>query len=186
MAAYNYPVGVSSTYRDNAYQDSIYEQGRSKAGQIVTNARGGQSMHNYRLAFDIYKNIKGQEYSDARFFDLAGKIWQEMGGTWGGSWASFPDKPHFEFTGGLSISDLQKGKILPEQAKMPWETAQIVSTKGEVMRFNTVEEVPDWARDTVKHLLSKGYLKGDGVGLDLSLDMLRLLVISDRAGMFGA
>lgn len=51
-------------------------------------------------------------------------------------------------------------------------------------RYNTIEEVPDWGRDTIKMLVDKGYLKGDGVGLDLSYDLLRTLVILDRAGQF--
>ena len=52
------------------------------------------------------------------------------------------------------------------------------------VRYNTVEECPDWARETVQKLIDKGYLGGNGQGLDLSADMVRLLVILDRAGAF--
>ncbi len=52
-------------------------------------------------------------------------------------------------------------------------------------RYNTVDDVPDWARPTVQKLIGRGILKGDGNGLDLSCDMLRILVILDRAGSFG-
>lgn len=52
-------------------------------------------------------------------------------------------------------------------------------------RYNTVEECPDWARETVEKLVDRKYLDGDGQGLDLSRDMLRILVIQDRAGCFG-
>lgn len=183
MAAYNYPVGISSTYRDIAYQNSLYEQGRSKAGQIVTNVKGGYSMHNHRLAFDIFKNIVGSEYNDARFFQQAGGIWQQMGGVWGGAWTSFVDTPHFEYSNGLTASDLMAGKILPADHKMPWETVNV--KEADEMRFNKVSEMPDWAKATVNRLISKGFLKGDGSGLDLSPDMLRLLVINDRAGVYG-
>ena len=55
----------------------------------------------------------------------------------------------------------------------------------EEMRYNTVEDCPAWARETVCKLMRKGYLSGDGQGLDLSHDMVRLLVIHDRAGVFG-
>lgn len=62
----------------------------------------------------------------------------------------------------------------------------------DVERFNTVSQCPSWARDTVQKLVDKGYLGGSGekdsqgcpTDLDLSLDMLRLLVIQDRAGNF--
>ena len=54
-------VGISSTYRDIAYQNNLFAKGRTIKGSIVTNARGGSSMHNYRLAFDIFQNIRGRE-----------------------------------------------------------------------------------------------------------------------------
>ena len=54
----------------------------------------------------------------------------------------------------------------------------------EEMRYNTVAECPDWARETVQKLINKGYLGGDGQSLDLSHDMVRILVIQDRAGSF--
>ena len=54
----------------------------------------------------------------------------------------------------------------------------------EKVRYNTVDECPDWARETVQKLIDKGYLGGNGQGLDLSHDMVRILVIQDRAGSF--
>ena len=53
------------------------------------------------------------------------------------------------------------------------------------MRYNTVAECPSWAQKTIQKLIDKGYLTGNGEGLDLSYDMIRMLVIQDRAGMFG-
>lgn len=63
-----------------------------------------------------------------------------------------------------------------------------------VERFNTVQQCPAWAQSTVEKLVKRGYLGGSGkqdeagnpADLDLSRDMLRLLVIQDRAGCFGA
>ena len=52
------------------------------------------------------------------------------------------------------------------------------------VRYNTVSECPAWARETVQKLVDKEYLNGTGEGLDLSADMVRLLVILDRAGAF--
>jgi len=51
-------------------------------------------------------------------------------------------------------------------------------------RFNTMAEMPDWARPTIEKMINSGLLRGDGVGLDLSADMVRTFVISDRAGLF--
>lgn len=53
-------------------------------------------------------------------------------------------------------------------------------------RYNTLAELPDWARPAVEKLTEKGFLAGNGDGLNLSEDMVRLLVILDRAGVFGA
>ncbi len=87
---------------------------------LTTNAKGGESIHNYRLAFDIAQNVKGDEYN-ITFLKLAGKIATEMGLEWGGSWTGFLDYPHMQWTGGLTLSDLQKGKM-PIDKKLPWET----------------------------------------------------------------
>lgn len=54
------------------------------------------------------------------------------------------------------------------------------------VRYNTVAECPSWAQKTIQKLVDKGYLAGDGTSLDLSYDMVRLLVIQDRARVFGA
>lgn len=54
----------------------------------------------------------------------------------------------------------------------------------EEVRYNTVSECPSWARETVQKLVDRGYLNGTGEGLDLSADMVRMLVILDRAGAF--
>jgi N-acetylmuramoyl-L-alanine amidase CwlA len=52
-----------------------------------------------------------------------------------------------------------------------------------VKRYNKVEELPDWAVATIQKLVDNGILQGNGEGLDLSHDMVRMLVILDRAGM---
>lgn len=51
-------------------------------------------------------------------------------------------------------------------------------------KYNTLEEVPAWGQATIRKLMDAGFLAGTGTGLDLSLDMVRMLVILDRAGAF--
>jgi len=197
MALAGFPhVGISSTYRNNAHQNWLFEQGRTRPGNIVTNARGGQSIHNYRLAFDIFQNIRSQEWNNPRFFETAGRIWQEMGGEWGGEWVGFVDRPHMQYLGGLTLRDLQNGHRLPDDARMAWEAEAAVGTEEEEdveMRYNTIDEVPGWALPTVEKLMAKhsaiddGFvLRGDEHGnLNLSEDMLRQLVFKDRLGLCG-
>jgi peptidoglycan LD-endopeptidase CwlK len=104
------------TYRTNKEQDDLYAIGRTAAGKVVTNAKGGQSYHNYGLAFDIVLIIDGATASWDTLTDFDGdKIsdWMECvniakkyGWEWGGDWAKFPDKPHFQTTYGKTIAQL--------------------------------------------------------------------------------
>ncbi|MCL2198101.1 MAG: M15 family metallopeptidase [Defluviitaleaceae bacterium] len=183
MKAAGFPaVGVSATFRCHDKQNKLFAQGRSSPGNIVTNARGGQSWHNWRLAFDIFQNIRGKEWSDPRFFDTAGKIWEQMGGEWGGSWTRFVDRPHFQFTNGATIAQLQAGHIIPQNAVMPWEEDETEMT------FRTVDEMPEWAQPGIQQLIDLRVLSGrTPENLDLDENMMRILLIVrnmfDRAGL---
>lgn len=58
--------------------------------------------------------------------------------------------------------------------------------KGGLNLYTKLENVPDWAKPTVQKLVNKDILTGEGSGnLNLSYDMTRMLVILDRAGVFG-
>lgn len=66
------------------------------------------------------------------------------------------------------------------------QVKQIVSDMQQAEIYDTVEECPAWARDTVQKLVNKGYLEGNADGdLDMSYDFMRMLVINDRAGVYG-
>ena len=86
-------VLITETYRSQARQNWLYEQGRSRKGKVVTWTKS--SRHTSRRAWDVCKNIKGQEYSDSAFFKKCGAIAKKLGITWGGTWNT-PDTPHFE------------------------------------------------------------------------------------------
>lgn len=101
---------VTSEYRSFAEQDLLYAQGRTRPGAIVTNAKGGESLHNYRVAFDVAFLKSGSTTYDGDWTTLS-KVGKDMGLEWGGDWATFPDKPHFQYTAGYSLADFQKGKV---------------------------------------------------------------------------
>lgn len=47
--------------------------------------------------------------------------------------------------------------------------------------YETIEDIPSWARGTVQHLIDTGAIAGTGNGkLDISYDMLRMLVVCQR------
>lgn len=90
-------VLVTETYRSQARQSYLYEQGRTRPGQIVTQVKK-VGYHNTGNAWDICQNIKGKEYSDDSFFEKCGKIAKLLGIEWGGYWTGFVDKPHFQIS----------------------------------------------------------------------------------------
>jgi len=107
---YNYDLRATSFYRTNASQDQLYAQGRTTVGRIITNAKGGQSLHNYGVAFDLVDRKKGYDIEWKKIWHMWNYI-TEGQGTWGGSWTNFMDKPHFENTLGYSLKDFQTGKV---------------------------------------------------------------------------
>lgn len=106
------------TLRTFAEQDALFAKGRTQPGAKVTQARGGQSWHNYGLAIDIVLIVNGKEvsYDMRKDYDGDGEAdWQEIvyvfkmhGWEWGGDWATFKDGPHFQKTFGLTIAQALK------------------------------------------------------------------------------
>lgn len=53
--------------------------------------------------------------------------------------------------------------------------------EDDMVRYDSIDDVPGWAQDTVRALMDAGALQGDNRGrLDLSLDMIRGMVIGKR------
>ena len=51
----------------------------------------------------------------------------------------------------------------------------------DMIRYNTIEEVPSWAREEAQRLIDRGALQGGTDGrLDLSEDMLRTMIVCQR------
>lgn len=91
------PLLITETLRTVQEQDDLYAQGRTKPGNIVTNATGKSmlSQHQWGIAFDFCRNIKGKEYDDKdKFFEKVAALGKKLGLGWGGDWISFVDKPH--------------------------------------------------------------------------------------------
>lgn len=49
-----------------------------------------------------------------------------------------------------------------------------------VMRFQTIEDVPSWAKKETQELIDSGALKGTESGLNVTEDMLRTMIINKR------
>jgi peptidoglycan L-alanyl-D-glutamate endopeptidase CwlK len=88
------------TFRSNDEQDTLYQQGRSLKGKIVTNARASESPHNYTpsAAFDIAFITVGRklDWGATNFKNFAEIIVRlQPLVEWGGGW-KFKDAPHFQ------------------------------------------------------------------------------------------
>ena len=109
---------VYSTYRDAEAQDALYDQGRTAPGRIVTNARGGESFHNYGLAFDVVPIVGGKlvwSASDPVWRHII-KIGTDLGLESGANWNTLKDVDHFQWRGGLTLAQLQAGERPTEVA----------------------------------------------------------------------
>lgn len=128
-------VRYSYTLRTFPEQQALYNQGRTKPGKVVTNARAGQSYHNYGLAIDIVLLIDkdGNGTFESASWDTSGdydadrvadwmecvRIFKKYGWTWGADWDNdgltkamgdkdekLVDAPHFQKTFGLTTTQL--------------------------------------------------------------------------------
>lgn len=118
----NLAVRVVQGLRTFEQQNELYQIGRAAKGVKVTNARAGQSFHNYGLALDYA--ILVDKNGDGKYDELSWDInkdadgdkkseWSEVadafilkGYGWGGAWRTFKDYPHLEKTFGYTWKDL--------------------------------------------------------------------------------
>lgn len=109
----NIDILITSTYRDHASQNALYAQGRTAPGKKVTNAKAGQSFHNWKCAFDFVPIVNGKpNWNDTALFTKCGEIAESVGLEWAGRWKTFKELAHCQYTGGLTLKDFQQGKTL--------------------------------------------------------------------------
>ena len=99
-------IRITQGLRSFEEQERLYAIGRLTSGKKVTNAKAGQSIHNYGFAVDICLIIDGKmvswdtvkDWDNDRVADWyeCVKIFARHGWDWGGNWKIFKDLPHFE------------------------------------------------------------------------------------------
>lgn len=112
---------LTFTHRSKAVQDALYLQGRAtlavinaarkavglyllgakEAAKRVTNAKGGQSPHNFlpALALDVaFVKADGKtlDWNHVHFHRFAPYMTKHAGIEWGGTWKTMVDLPHFQ------------------------------------------------------------------------------------------
>ena len=124
-AAKGITILITDGFRSAKAQDQLFEKGRTIDGYIVTNARGGESYHNFGLAIDFAIRVPSGDVIWDRQYDGNGnsvsdwtdvvRMAKELGFEWGGDWQGFKDYPHLQMNFGLAIADLQRGERPPGQ-----------------------------------------------------------------------
>ena len=109
---------ITHTLRTFDEQDSLYSIGRRNPGRIVTNAKAGQSYHNYGLALDfcIIKQdgtvswSRGSDFNNDQQADWMQVVeaFEAIGWEWGGRWKHLKDYPHLQKTFGHKTATLQQ------------------------------------------------------------------------------
>lgn len=100
-----------SGFRSYADQTRLHEQGRGKPGPIVTNAKAGESSHNFGIAIDFCRDgvvdRRGlqPDWKPESYFEL-GEAARNHGLEWGGGW-QFKDNPHVQMTGYVTKAQLE-------------------------------------------------------------------------------
>lgn len=90
-------VLIYCTQRSLTEQADLYACGRTKPGKIVTNAKPGQSAHNYGLAFDGAPLINGRiAWDDHGAWQVYGRVAADVGLEWAGTWTKFCEFPHIQ------------------------------------------------------------------------------------------
>lgn len=107
---------ITCTYRCAVDQNILYAQGRTAPGHIVTNAKAGDGLHQYRVAYDVVplrngKPVWGTTGDDGVLWHKVGALGKEVGLDWAGDWVKFKEYPHFQYTGGLTLADFKAGKL---------------------------------------------------------------------------
>jgi len=158
-------IFITETYRQQERQNYLYEQGRTRPGDKVTWTKS--SRHTSRMAWDIACGRPNNLY-DTNILARAGEVAKALGITWGGTWSK-PDRPHFE---------ISKNWVVPKKQEKKQEVEEMVEK-----RYNTLAEVPEWGKVTIKKLIDKGGF-ADPNKLDLTFDILRVYVNNDRIGLY--
>ena len=106
---YGLDTGIGEGYRSPERQNTLYAQGRTAPGPIVTGARGGQSYHNYGAAVDL-KPLNMDEDTAGRLVGQAIKENPDLGLTWGGTFSKLYDPLHVQH--GAPLSQLRNSGAL--------------------------------------------------------------------------
>ncbi len=100
-------LAVVESYRTHAKQAEYFGMGRK-----YTRSKGGNSKHQYGLAVDVVPVIDGKAvWENHALWRKIGVNGERLGLRWGGRWRAPYDPAHFEWSGGITTTQLAKGML---------------------------------------------------------------------------
>lgn len=109
---------IYETYRSQARQEMLFEQGASMLRKV--------GVHHYGLACDLVKDIGGQPSWKGNF-DLVGHLAKAHDLIWGGDWGrpdmrhTFVDQPHVQWCSVRDQAQLFLGQWYPASDYSPYD-----------------------------------------------------------------
>jgi peptidoglycan LD-endopeptidase CwlK len=109
----DYTVKLLSGSRTYAEQDQLYKKGRfGSTEKNVTNARDGNSNHNFGIAWDVGifdggKYLTGDSSKEAKIYKALAATVLTDDLEWGGYWKHPVDMPHCQLKLELSLADVR-------------------------------------------------------------------------------
>lgn len=108
MAALGYPMILVEGVRSQARQQTLYAQGRTKPGKIVTQVDGVTKRSNHQVKADGYgyaadcafkddkRTPRDETWDESMPWQAYGALAEALGLVWGGRWPTLRDLPHVE------------------------------------------------------------------------------------------
>ena len=157
---------ITEGLRTKKYQDYLYAQGRTRAGAIVTYAKGKSynSQHQWGIAFDIAINGPKKVRYNVNMLAKAAKIIKTTGLAWGGDWNGFSDMPHFYLKSwGATPAKLKRLYKKPSKFKKTWyrttKSATNLYASTKLSGGPVLTSIPKKTKVPVYYYKSKGYAK---------------------------
>lgn len=151
------PVRVTCGLRTMMEQQTDWEQGRSRPGRIITQARPGYSDHQFGMAIDVVPMTLPHGQPD---WNDTHPVWativatgEKYGLIAGARFLHNPDEPHFQLTGTFPVTptDDERSLLMRFGMLAVWKTAGLIepptvvdvnlvdNTKGESNNVNSAE-----------------------------------------------
>lgn len=193
-ASAHYFVDPNEIYQSVKDSDTAWHCGRERGGSYFNDCRNANSIgiemcsvirngvyvipdETVRNAAELVRYLMARHHVPVsricRHYDVTHKACPEPWVRNPNQWESF--KKMLTEKEVEDMTEQQTRKIAQEEIK-----------KANAKVYNRVQDCPAWAQNTVQRLVNKGFLQGDENGkLGLTEELMRVLVINDRAHLYG-